>query len=153
MTRPPVVPEIRLLGIVVVKRRGGVWMAGEVYPRVRAGQPGEETARPSYCASPGEALSRALERADALVRVLGAPEGSEELLGALAEAVPVPTGPALDRPGELLLEARVAAGLSKRGLAARARCSRTTIREIEAGRQDPHLSTLLRLLAACEGAT
>ena len=47
-----------------------------------------------------------------------------------------------------LRRARVAAGLSQRALAARARTSQAAVAAYETGRKDPTTSTLVRLLAA-----
>jgi transcriptional regulator with XRE-family HTH domain len=52
------------------------------------------------------------------------------------------------RPGALLREARVRAGLTQRDLARRARTSQSVVARIEQGRSDPSTRTLTRLLAA-----
>ncbi len=52
--------------------------------------------------------------------------------------------------GRMVLEARRRAGFSQRQLAARAGIPQETIARIERGRADPRLTTLDRLLGACE---
>jgi len=49
----------------------------------------------------------------------------------------------------LLREARVAAGLSQRALAGRARTSQARISRIESGAEDPSYGQLERLITAC----
>ena len=49
---------------------------------------------------------------------------------------------------ELLTQMRTSAGLSQRGLAARARVAQSTVTRIEAGRMEPTLDMLERLAAA-----
>lgn len=51
-------------------------------------------------------------------------------------------------PGATLKRARIRAGLTQHALAARAGTSQATISAYEAGRKEPSLSTLDRLLAA-----
>ena len=51
--------------------------------------------------------------------------------------------------GRALRDARGRAGVSQRGLAARTGVAQPTIARIEAGREDPRVATLARLLDAC----
>jgi len=51
--------------------------------------------------------------------------------------------------GRLVRSARLRAGLTQRSLADRSGVPQPTIAAIEAGRRDPRLGTVLRLLAAC----
>jgi transcriptional regulator with XRE-family HTH domain len=55
----------------------------------------------------------------------------------------------MDSPGILIREARLAAGLSQRSLAERARTSQPAIARYEQGAATPSLATLERLLEAC----
>jgi DNA-binding XRE family transcriptional regulator len=152
MTRPAPVAEIRLCGCVVARKaRGPGYVVGEPYPRSRSDAEGEERIRPGYYAHAAEALFCALGRADALTRTLGAPEGARELLWATAGALTASAGGILGNAAALVRGARSGAGLTKSGLARRAGCSRTTVRDVEAGRTNPQVMTLARLLAACEG--
>lgn len=52
------------------------------------------------------------------------------------------------RPGALLREARVAAGLTQRSLARRARTAQSVVARIERGQTIPSWNTLVRLVAA-----
>ncbi len=52
--------------------------------------------------------------------------------------------------GRMVLEARSRAKLTQRQLAAKAGIPQETIARIERGRSDPRVTTLDRLLAACE---
>jgi transcriptional regulator with XRE-family HTH domain len=57
-------------------------------------------------------------------------------------------GAVLPSSGALLREARIAAGLSQRALARRARTAQSVIARIERGQTSPSWDTLARLLAA-----
>ncbi len=57
--------------------------------------------------------------------------------------------PALSPAAGLLADARRRAGLSQRGLAALAGTSPSAIAEYEAGRRDPTVNSLIRLVEAC----
>lgn len=52
--------------------------------------------------------------------------------------------------GRMVRYARLRAGLTQRGLAAKAGIPQETIARIEAGRVDPRIGTVDRLLEACE---
>jgi transcriptional regulator with XRE-family HTH domain len=56
----------------------------------------------------------------------------------------------MSMPGRMVREARRRAGLTQRQLAAKAGIPQETIARIERGRADPRVTTLDRLLAACE---
>lgn len=149
MTRPQVLPELRLLGVVVLRpNHGPGWVVGEVYPRPRTinGERvmGEELRRPAYLGTLGEALESALGRAEAVCRGVGYPQPALSVLGAIAGLVSP-----LAEPGVAVRLARTLAGLSQAELARRAGASRTTVKDVEAGRVSPRTATVARLLRAC----
>lgn len=149
MTRPDVVPEIRLFGVVRVVRRGGTYVVGEIDDRTRRGEPGEETVRPNFTSDPAWALYLAVGRARAVLGRGNRVRGASKLLDALADLILGSAASSLDVVGDLVAGAREAAGISKSELARRARCSRTTVKDVEAGRVSPKASTVARLLDAC----
>lgn len=128
---------------------GPGYVVGEPYERLRAGEPGEELVRPGYYSDILGATYEALERAEALVGAGTRPEAAAALLHAFAALVSGTVALDLERPGPLLTRARISAGLSKAELARRAGVSRTTVKDVESGRVNPHTGTVARLFAAC----
>lgn len=153
--RPALVPEIRLLGLVVVRKargRGSGYAVGEPYPRNRRGGRGEGLVRVAYYPTAGEALLRAVWRARDLAGGYPRAPGARELLGATAGLYQAALHVAAATPELVVLEARNRAGLTQAGLARAAGCSRTTVRDVEAGRVRPNIATVARLLDACRQA-
>ena len=155
MKRPPLVPEIRLLGLVVVRKargKGAGYVVGEPYPRSRKGGRGEGLVRVAYYSSAGEALLRAVGRARDLAGAYPPAQGASELLGATAGLYQAALHVAAALPELVVREARTRSGLTQAGLARAAGCSRTTVRDVEAGRAQPNITTVARLLDACRQA-
>lgn len=156
MKRPPLVPEIRLLGLVVVRKargKGAGYVVGEPHggPRRRPeDQSGERLVRVNYLDTPGAALLRAVGRARRLAGSYPPAQGASDLLGATAGLYGAEVVARL--PGVAVREARAVAGLTQAGLARKAKCSRTTVRDVEADRVRPNTLTLARLLGACRKA-
>ncbi len=150
MSRPGIRPELRILNVVTVKATGpGSWLAGERYRRMRGGVAGEEMRRPAYTANPSTALRVGVGRAAGLCAEETADPAAYELLQALAEATQAAAAARSGCWGAQVREARRAAGLSAVGLARAAECAASTVRRIEAGTVRPNVTTLARLLAAC----
>ena len=140
--------RVDLLGSVVVRkatRSAGVgWVVGI---SKREAETSESLLHPTYYGSAADALQEALGRAEALDGV-GGP--AKELLSLLGPN----TGLCMEAGGlvgaaRTLRHAREHAGLGKRALARLTGVSRSTIRDIEAGRRDPKWSTMMFLLANC----
>lgn len=127
---------------ILLRPSGHGWVVG----RRRNYKSGERIGQPRYTYRLARAVPKFIEMAEAKGCEA---RGVEELLGLLRATISVTT--ALENPGALVLEKRMAAGLSQRQLVYRSGVSRSALQAIERGRtRSPRADTLLSLLWACE---